>query len=61
MADQFLACPGRPAAAVRNKLRENKERKQRAVEKFIVEDLEALSDFYIHKTCQHYPVSFGFR
>ena len=36
MADQYLACPGRPAAAVRKKLRENRERKQRAVEKFII-------------------------
>ena len=36
MADQYLACPGRAAAAVRKKLRENRERKQRAVEKFII-------------------------
>ena len=36
MADQYLACPGRRAAAVRKKLRENRERKERAVEKFII-------------------------
>lgn len=29
-----------------------------AVEKFIVEDLSALSDFDIHKTCLAYRVSF---
>ena len=29
-----------------------------AVEKFIVQDLEVLSDFDIHKTCLHYRVSY---
>ena len=38
-------------------LKKNDPGHAKAVEKFIVEDLEALSDFYIHKTCQHYPVS----
>ena len=39
-------------------LKKNDPGHAKAVEKFIVEDLEALSDFYIHKTCQHYPVSY---
>ena len=41
-------------AGVRNLarlLKKNDPGHARAVEKFIVEDLEALSDFYIHKTC----------
>ena len=47
-------------AGVRNLarlLKKNDPGHAKAVEKFIVEDLEALSDFYIHKTCEHYPVS----
>ena len=40
-------------------LKKNDPGHAKAVEKFIVEDIEALSDFYIHKTCQHYPVSWS--
>ena len=29
-----------------------------AVEKFIVQDLEVMSDFDIHKTCLHYRVRY---
>ncbi len=38
-------------------LKKNCSSHMNAVEKFIEEDFSVLSDFYIHKTCQTYPVS----